>query len=117
MATPAGARNRRVRLERRALDENGDRAGDWGVVGPTRQSARIKSLTGGEAVQAARLQGSQPVVVFLQPSALNRAIDNSYRLVDAISLQIFDITSATVSEDRSDVEVLATAKSGDLADA
>ena len=45
--------------------------------------ADFRYLRGGEAVQAARLQGSQPVVVTVRSSAATRSITPDWRMRDA----------------------------------
>ncbi|AYD00023.1 head-tail adaptor protein [Neorhizobium sp. NCHU2750] len=64
----------------------------------TRLWANIRYLRGGETVQAARLEGRQPVVVTLRDAAASRAIDASWRMRDE-SGTIYNIQSGPVPTD------------------
>ena len=95
---------------------NIDVPGDWGAAAPDAYTCAAQTtwLKGTEAVQAARLQGSQPVILTIRASAAARLIDDSWRAVDARDAErVFDITSATLTADRAWVEILATWKRGD----
>ncbi len=102
----------RVRFDRRGLDDNDDRAGPWGPI--TTVWARIQPLKGSETVLEQRLQGVQPFVIYVRASSVTRAIDNSYRAVDARDAsRVFDITAPPIlTEDRREVQILATLKAG-----
>lgn len=108
--TPGAMRDRYV-LSRRALDANGDATGAWEDV--TTLAAQTEFLRGTEAVQAARLEGEQPVVVTLRACAATRAIDNAWKLRDARdATRVFDVTAAEITPDRAWVQVLAIFKRG-----
>lgn len=78
-------------------------------------AAEVLYLKGTEAVQAARLQGDQPAVITIRNSAQARAIDNTWRAVDARNpARVFTITSAALGDDRTFVQVLAVQKRGDV---
>lgn len=110
--THAGQLDRRVQLQRRAETANGVRDGDWATV--VTRDARIQPLKGGEAVQAARLAGRQPVVITVYRDSLTKTADNAWRAVDERDATlIWDITSKIVSEDLVWVELLAVQRLGD----
>lgn len=108
----------RVLLQRRGEDANGDLLGPFATVASDDDdcgwSAQITNLRGGEAVMAQRLQGSQPVIIGVRASSVTRQIDNAWRAIDARSRQIYDITNATLSEDRVWIDILATGKVGEV---
>lgn len=73
----------RVRIERRAIvpdDGFGNTRGDWEELATL--SADILELTGGEFVQAAKLEGRGVCTVMLRASALTRSITADDRIVD-----------------------------------
>jgi hypothetical protein len=113
-----GKMRERVLFQKRGLDDNNDPLGDWVTVASQAPdgawSVEIIRLRGGEAVQAQRLQGLQPVIIGARPCLVTRQLDSAWRAVDARSGQIFEITNANLDETRTWVEVLATAKAGDL---
>lgn len=74
----AGQLTEEVRFERRAVDGNGDRLGDWGDDA-FEVAAQATFLRGGEAVTEQRLQGNQPVVFTVYDSSRTRLLDNSWR--------------------------------------
>lgn len=93
-----GQFNRKVRFRRRGLDGDGVRTGPYADV-VTRRAA-IDALIGGEAVQAQRLEGRQPVIITVWADGLTKAIDNSYRAIDAFDASIsWDVTSKIVTDD------------------
>lgn len=110
----AGSLRDKVALQRRGEDANGDRLGPWETV--VDRSAEIINLRGGEPVMAQRLQGEQPVVIAVYACSVTRQIDNSWRAINARTQQVYDIASAPESEDRVWIEMLATAKAGEVSD-
>ena len=105
----------RLTLQQRALDDNGDRNGDWGSLGTV--WAQVLSINGGETVMEQRLQGKQPVILFLRASSVTTQIDNSFRAIDARNAsRVFDITSASLSQDRAWMECLAVQLVGQTVD-
>jgi head-tail adaptor len=72
--------------------------------------ANIKFLRGGEAVQAARLQGKQPVVFTVRTSVTLGLADPSWRIRDLRTSIVYNIRSIIRSEDRQWLEI--TAESG-----
>ena len=107
LSPSVGELSRRVTFRQRALDANQDRLGPFSDI--VSRAARVQPLRGGEAVQSARLEGQQPVVIYVRRDATTKTIDNSFQAVDARDPTIvWDITSAIISEDLNWVEVLAT---------
>lgn len=72
--------------------------------------ANIMFLRGGETVQAARLQGRQPVVVTIRNNTEGQAVLPSWRMRDARSGTVYNIRSIVRSDDRMFLEL--TAESG-----
>lgn len=104
--TEPGQLTRRVEFRQRSADANGTHNGPYATV--VTRDARVQPKFGGEAVLAARMAGQLPVNITVRRDTLTKAIDNSYSARDARQATIvWDITSATVSEDLEWVEVLA----------
>lgn len=75
--------------------------------------AQTQFLHGTEAVQSARLQGVQPVIITVRASSQTRPIDNTWQAVDARDpSRVFNITGAEISPDRAWVQLLAVTKKG-----
>ena len=94
-----------------------DQVGGWGAAAPDAYacSAQTTWLHGSETVQAARLQGDQPVLLTIRACAAARLIDTSWRALDArIAGRVFNITAVTLTPDRAWVEILAVWKKGDV---
>jgi hypothetical protein len=78
------------------------------VYGPA--AARILPLRGGESVLAARLEGTQPVVITVRYCALSRAITTDCIAVDARTGAIYNIrTNADTLEKRQYLDLIAEA--------
>lgn len=108
----AGQFDRRVILQRRAADGAGDRTGAWVAI--VTRDARVVYLRGGEAVQAQRLEGAQPVVIYVVKDADTVLVDNAWRAFDARgavppdeAAEVFAVTSATWNRDTGEMEILA----------
>ncbi|WP_336800805.1 phage head closure protein [Kaistia sp. MMO-174] len=106
----AGELRERVAFDRRAAVDDGYGnmvAGDWQeqfVVW-----ARIQPLKGGEGVQAARLAGTQPVIIRVRSSSSTRQIRTDWRARDARIGTLFNITSmANMDEKGAYLDLLAT---------
>ncbi|MCX5478454.1 head-tail adaptor protein [Kaistia geumhonensis] len=70
---------------------------------------RIQYLKGGEGVQAARLAGTQPVILHVRASRQTRTISPDWRAVDARRGTIFNITAAANMDERNVmIEILAS---------
>lgn len=106
----AGELRERVAFDRRDVVDDGygnTVSGDWReqfVVW-----ARIRPLKGGEGVQAARLAGSQPVVIRVRLSSSTKQISADWRARDARMGTLFNITSmANMDEKGAYLDILAT---------
>ncbi|WAP67227.1 head-tail adaptor protein [Jiella pelagia] len=97
--------------ERIAFDEKVATQGEGGgtVSGFAEQfvvAARRRYLRGGEGVQAARLEGRQPVVLTIRRSSQSQGITPEWRARDARSGVVYEIRSVEPSEDRRDLDLL-----------
>lgn len=72
--------------------------------------ARFRYLRGGETVQAARLEGRQPVVVTIRACADARAITTAWRMRDTRRGEVYNIRSIVPTDDRQFMEL--TCESG-----
>lgn len=72
--------------------------------------AHIRFLRGGETVQAARLQGRQPVVVTVRRSSKTMQIDADTVMRDVRTGTVYNIRAVVPTEDRQFIEI--TAESG-----
>lgn len=62
--------------------------------------AHFRYLRGGETVQAARLEGRQPVVVTIRQSDAARSITPEWRMRDTRRHDVYNIRSIVPSENR-----------------
>lgn len=105
----AGELRERVAFDRRAAadDGYGNQVSSWEeqfVVW-----ARVQPLKGGEGVQAARLAGTQPVIIRVRQSSNTIQITSDWRARDARKGTLFNITSmANMDEKGAYLDVLAT---------
>jgi head-tail adaptor len=95
-----------------AFDSPSETVDDYGGVATAfleayRCRAHFRYLRGGETVQAARLEGRQPVVVTIRTSALARTITSDWRMRDVRRGQTFNIRSIVPSDDRAWIEITA----------
>lgn len=67
--------------------------------------ARFLYLRGGETVQAARLEGRQPVVVTIRRSPASDAITPAWRMRDVRRGDIYNIRSIVPTDDRKWLEL------------
>ncbi|EJW12737.1 hypothetical protein A33M_1707 [Rhodovulum sp. PH10] len=106
---PAGDLRERVRFEARAVGDDGygNVRADW--IERFSVSARIVSLRGGESVIAARLQGTQPVVITVRAEARTRAIATDWRAVDARRGTVYAIRGAVEREGRDYIDLTCEA--------
>ncbi len=117
MIDDPGQLDRRVTFRAPSTAADGESAGYVDVV--TRR-ARVQPLKGGEAVQASRMAGRQPVIITVRRDALTATIDNAWQAVDARDLADvgeaaaikWDVTSSIHTEDRVWVEVQAVQLKG-----
>ena len=70
----------------------------------------FRYLRGGETVQAARLEGKQPVVVTIRAHSKSLAVTSDYRMRDLRRGTAYNIRTVIPSEDRRYIEI--TAESG-----
>lgn len=109
--TDPGQLSRRVSFRQRAAGEDSAHDGAWATI-VTRQ-ARVQPKLGGEAVQAARMAGTQPVIITVRRDATTKTIDNGWSAVDYRDATIiWDIQSVIVTEDLQWVEALAVQRKG-----
>lgn len=109
--TDAGELTRKVKFQQRAADANGDRIGAWTDI-VTRQ-AKIVPKVGGESVNAERMEGNQPVVIYVRRDSLTKAVDGSYRAIDARDTSIrWGVASVIWNEAEDMIEVLAIQRKG-----
>lgn len=97
----AGTLNKRIAFDKRpdtANDGYGNTQGDWEEQFWVWSSKRY--LLGGEDVMAARLSGSQPLLLTVRSSSNTRQIAESWRCRDLASEEIFNIRSVTPAQDR-----------------
>lgn len=97
----AGSLKHRLRFEARSLtsDGYGNVEGDFATVF-TRQ-AQIIPLKGGEAVMAARLTGTQPIIIRVRRDSQTRQIEADWRAVDERTEEVYALKSPpTDMEDR-----------------
>ena len=99
----------RVRFERRveADDGYGNTRGDW--IGQFTVAARIMPLRGGEAVIAARLEGTQPAIVTVYADARTRTVTPDWRIVDARAGTVYAVRTVTLRESKDYVDLLCEA--------
>lgn len=109
--TEPGEFTRKVTFQQQAADGDGMRFGAFADV-VTRQ-AKIVPKIGGETVNDQRLQGNQPVVIYVRKDSLTAAIDNSYRAVDARHTStVWNVASVIWNEAEDMIEVLAVQRPG-----
>lgn len=108
---PGGPLRDLLRFERRALDDAGERTGDWEPFVTT--AAQVRPIQGREEVLAQRLQGIQPFAITLRASPQSLQVDNTFRAIDARAPATqYEIKSAYTTEDRAWRELLAVKKVG-----
>jgi head-tail adaptor len=82
-------------------DGHGGTEVGWNTTAAVEARAHFRWLRGGEVVQAARLEGRQPVVVSVLACAALREVDAAWRMRDLRSGGIFNVRSGPVpTEDR-----------------
>jgi head-tail adaptor len=109
----AGDLRERITFQRRGDDINGDPLGAW--IDDFTISAQIiylrgmaANVEGLEPVMQQRLQGVVPVVLVVRTERRTRALDSTWRAVDARNTKrIMNITSVTPNKDRGFVDILA----------
>lgn len=69
--------------------------------------AHYRFLRGGETVQAARLEGRQPLIITVRSSSETRQVQTQWRIRDARSGTVFQVKAVNPTEDRRFLEILA----------
>lgn len=109
--TRPGEMTRQVTFQTRAVDANGDKVGLWTDIVTRR--AKITPKVGGEAVQAQRLEGAQPVVIFVHREPLTAGVTSADRAFDAQDPTIrWGVVSVIWNEAENRMEFLAIQRPG-----
>lgn len=69
--------------------------------------AHFRFLRGGETVQAARLEGRQPVIVTVRSSSETRQVKTEWHIRDARTGTLYNVRGITPTDDRRFLEILA----------
>lgn len=80
-------------------DGHGGTEVGWDTANAHVTRAHFRYLRGGETVQAARLQGRQPVVVTVPDCAAARSASTGWRMRDLNSGEIYNVRSGPVPTD------------------
>lgn len=92
-------------------DGSGGTIEGWDAANAIQAMAHFRYLRGGEAVQAARLEGKQPAVITIHNTLTARSITASWRMRDIASNQIYNIRSNPIPTD-DDIMLEITVESG-----
>lgn len=109
----SGRLKHRIRLERKAQDQAGQRSGRWEPASPEPVAADIMFLRGGEEVMGQRLQGRRPAIITVRADGLTRQVDNSWRCVDARKGTVFNIQGVSPSRADDQLDIVAMAGGAD----
>lgn len=103
----AGDLRDRITFQARTDDPNGDPLGPW--ADQFTVWAQMVWLRGSESALQQRLEGKQPVAIVVRSSSSTRAINTSWRAVNARDPeQAFNITAVSPAKERGFIDVLAT---------
>lgn len=106
----AGSLKEELRFESPTPADDG--AGNYteGWTPEFERSARVRPLKGGESVLAARLAGTQPVIITVRRDTQTRGIGSEWRAVDTRSGAIYQLKAppADMLENRAYLDILAT---------
>ncbi|MDW9463718.1 head-tail adaptor protein [Sinorhizobium meliloti] len=107
----AGRMRAKLHFQQRTTGDDGfgtPTVGDFATV--FTDAAEIIPRMGSEAVMGARLQGLQPVTIRVRSHVATRALDATWRAVDARSGAVYAITSppVNVSQKNDYIDMLAT---------
>ena len=103
-----GRLRQEYRFEKRevvANDGAGNERSDWVLQFTQRASRRF--LRGGEAVQAARLEGRQPMIIEVRKNARSKLVSAAWRLVDTRSDVSYNIRAVSEAENPQFIDILA----------
>jgi SPP1 family predicted phage head-tail adaptor len=106
--SPPSNFNERVAFDAmvRSPDGHGGTTTGWGAPeAAVKAWAHFRFLRGGEAVQAARLAGRQPIVVTIRKSAATAQITNDWRMRDVRTDAVYNIRSIVPTDDRGFLEL------------
>jgi head-tail adaptor len=105
----AGAKTYLMAFDRRvaASDGAGNELGGWAEQ--FRAWVAIRFLRGGEAVQAARLEGEQPAILTVWASAQTKLVGHAWRAREVVSGRSWNVKSAALTDSRSEIEMVAMA--------
>ncbi|MBA3570569.1 MAG: phage head closure protein [Pyrinomonadaceae bacterium] len=101
--------------ERVALDKRGTTPDIYGNVNNAfveqfTIAARIRPLKGGEGVQAARLTGTQPVLISVRYSSQTKLIQSDWRARNTRTGTVFSIKTAVNTDERKQfIDMMAVA--------
>ena len=80
-------------------DPHGGTETSWDTAAAVEARANFRYLRGGETVQAARLQGRQPMVVTIRNSFAAQSITPDWRMRDLGSATVYNIRTGPVPSD------------------
>lgn len=106
--TGAGRLRQEYHFEKREVIENdgaGNELSDW--VRQFTQRARRRFLRGGEGVQAARLEGRQPMIIKVRKNPRTATVTTAWRLIDTKSDVSYNIRAISEAENPQYFDVLA----------
>ena len=108
--TGAGPLREKIAFDLRVdvQDGYGNKEGGW--VEQFSAAGALLALRGGEAVQAARLEGNQPFILTLRYSARAAAVTADWRCRDARTGAVYAVAGEAVPRPRKDyIDILVTA--------
>lgn len=108
----AGRKHEWVAFQQRAVDGNGDRLGDWDVLGQVETWARVTPRTGTEAVLQARLQGVQPVEIEVDLDENTEQLTNAWRMV--WGGRFYNLSPPTPDDRGSSLKILGQSDGSDV---
>lgn len=108
----AGALKHRLRFEARStvIDDYGNEQGDFAEQFV--RWAEIMPLRGGETVMAARLTGTQPVIIRVRRDAETRQIEAHWRAVDERTDEVYALKSPPTDMEDSRAYLTIVAEAG-----
>ena len=97
---PAGELRERVAFDERTTTDDGYGGTVGGFVEQFSAAARIRPLKGGEQVLAARLTGTQPVIITVRYSSATKRIASDWRARDVRSSVVYAIKSIMNTDEK-----------------